>query len=477
MSGAWSKGTNKAVATPPPPTSSLQAAASGGGPGPNNNRRGSTGPGNNSSGGGRNNNNRRRTSGGGRGGRGGDRYDNENNNNYGRGRGGGRHNNNNKGGRGRGGRGNDRNNSNRVIIKDVQLLDETGMGDTAEQQQVTRFSARMLLRVRLQFTDPPEQEGLFNPHKDCTWTDDPKRIEELQAWSSKAIELGDVSKKNAHQKDTAPALEDCKPLEVNEETRWKPKVIAVNKGEDVSEETGDDTPEAAVAKALVILNKVSWTTLPKLTTKLMEVTQLVENDAKRKAVIELLVHKANTEHHFGAMYAEMCSLIAKQIKSFKKELLTQCQHEFEMDTEHKIAKAIEGVDDEEEKAYKAGLVKKAYIGHMKFLGELYMRDVVKLSIMMYCLDELLKDDKNAENLECFATMMTTMGHKLDDHAKQNNKAFDWSKVEDIMTHKGLPMRIKFLLKDLLELRERGKIVSYFSISTPSSFLIFSYRQS
>lgn len=425
----------------PPPASSLQQAAGAG----------------RSGGGGRQNNSTGR--GGGRG-RGGNHQNNNNNDGGGRG-GGGR-----GGGRGRGGGG--RNNGGgrdqgrgggggggkhvRVIIKDVQLLDSTGAGDTPAQKAVTRIPARVFLKLRLQYLEPPSES--FAPHAACTWVSD-TRLEELQALSSKAIELGDVSKKNPSQNETAPALEDCKPLQVNNETRWKPKLMQGEEEKEKDDEK-DNTMEEIMNKALLILNKVSWTTLERLTEKFIDDTQIAEKEDVRKAIIEMLVHKANTEPHFGPMYAQLCTIISKQIKPFKKELLSQCQKEFEMDTEHKIAKATQGVDDPDEQAYHAALVKKAYVGHMKFLGELYKRDVVKLSIMMHCLEELLKEENNEENLECFASLMTTMGHKLDDHAKQKKQPFDWSRVEVLRTSSKISNRIKFMLQDLLELKQNSK---------------------
>ena len=75
--------------------------------------------------------------------------------------------------------------------------------------------------------------------------------------------------------------------------------------------------------------------------------------------------------------------------------------------------------------------------------------------MTHCLDELLKDETDEENLECFAHLMSTMGEKLDGHAKQNNKPFEWEKVHELRTSPKISNRIKFLLQDLLELKDRG----------------------
>jgi translation initiation factor 4G len=103
------------------------------------------------------------------------------------------------------------------------------------------------------------------------------------------------------------------------------------------------------------------------------------------------------------------------------------------------------------------LIRKQYVGHIKFLGELYLRDVVKLSVMTYCLDELLKDETNEENLECFSQLMSTMGEKLVGHSKKkNSKPFDWNRVIKLQNSSKISNRIRYMLQDLIELKDRGK---------------------
>mmetsp|Transcript_7913 Transcript_7913/g.12511 ORF Transcript_7913/g.12511 Transcript_7913/m.12511 type:complete len:611 (+) Transcript_7913:281-2113(+) len=294
------------------------------------------------------------------------------------------------------------------------------------------------------------------------------------------MELGDVSKNkpansnnNSNNKngggttgsteigaDGEPTGDDLKPLIVNEETRWKSKsmkhrVSIIQHPEE--HEVKTLSTEEIVGKALLILNKMSWTTLERLTEKFMLQTDITNNAEVRAAIIAMIVNKAQTQPHFGGMYAQLCAIIAKQFKPFKKELLTACQHEFEVNTEDKIKEATKDLTAPDEIEYHANLIRKAYIGHMKFLGELYMRDVVKLAIILHCLDELLKDEEHEESLECFASLMTTMGAKLDSHAKQNGKPFDWGKVEAVRNHTNISNRIKFLLQDLMDLKDRGWI--------------------
>jgi translation initiation factor 4G len=317
--------------------------------------------------------------------------------------------------------------------------------------------------ARLNYIEPPCTE--FAPHTACTWTSE-TRLAEIQALCSKVMELGDVSKNkpannNNNNKEAGAGAElpdDHVPLMVNEETRWKSKtmkqrVSIIERPEE--HEVPTLSTEEIVGKALLILNKMSLTTLERLTDKLILQTDITNNVAVRAAIIEMVVHKAQTEPHFGGMYAQLCAKIAKQFKPFKKELLTACQHEFETNTEDKIKEATKDSTTPAQIEYHSTLIRKAYIGHMRFLGELYMRDVVKLAIILHCLDELLKDETHNDSLECFASLMTTMGAKLDPHAKQYGKPFDWATVEAVRHHPNISARTKFLLQDLLDLKNSG----------------------
>ena len=464
QSGAWAKRTNKAVVNAPT-VGRVGGDSSGRNSSSSSNHRNNY---NNRDGGDSIGRGRGRGRGGGRG-RGRNNYDNNNGGRSGRGRG--RNNyDNNKNNR-RGNQNNNGSNHQRIVIKDVQLLKLTGIGSTPGQQAVKRISAKILIMARTKYLEPPAADAtgveLFQPHPECQWTDE-NRAEIINQSSMKVMELGDVTKTHnakSKNKETAPPLEECKPLEVNDETRWKSKAMknsssSVNLSSATNDE-GEDSAEVLANKALLILNKISWTTMDKLTKRLVDETNLVENHEVRTIIISTLISKAQSEQHFGPMYAQLCSIICKEFKPFKKELLEQCQGEFETDTADKIVQATETADgtpmDEEEVQYHSMLIRKAYVGHIKFLGELYLRDVVKLSVMTYCLDELLKDESNEENLECFAHLMTTMGEKLVGHTKKkNNKPFDWGPVILLSKSSNTSNRIKFLLQDLLELKNRGE---------------------
>jgi hypothetical protein len=69
--------------------------------------------------------------------------------------------------------------------------------------------------------------------------------------------------------------------------------------------------------------------------------------------------------------------------------------------------------------------------------------------------------------------MTTMGEKLDGHAKQNKKPFDWNKVVSLRKSQKISNRIRFLLQDLLDLKENRKQNQSTKVCSVLSYAVFS----
>ncbi|KAI2498421.1 Middle domain of eukaryotic initiation factor 4G (eIF4G) [Fragilaria crotonensis] len=183
----------------------------------------------------------------------------------------------------------------------------------------------------------------------------------------KRFTASDVSKVRRQPSvvDTAPPLEECKPLQVNDDTRWKSKVFVnpdVTSDDAAAAEVLDD--QQVLKKALLILNKLSLTKFDKLSQEFVD-TGIGRNPTTLSGAVNMIVDKAQSEPHFSSMYAQLCLFLTKVPmegaggrKAFKKLLLSRCQAEFEDEMSSKIAKAIKGIDDPEEQAYHEGIIKK-----------------------------------------------------------------------------------------------------------------------
>ena len=84
------------------------------------------------------------------------------------------------------------------------------------------------------------------------------------------------------------------------------------------------------------------------------------------------------------------------------------------DVSDRIEEAIEGVKDDEERHLMKYLAKKQYLGHLMFMGELYIRKLISIKIIFMILTQLSNgNDENgtedAEKVECISTLMTVIG--------------------------------------------------------------------
>merc|ERR1711862_418225 len=134
--------------------------------------------------------------------------------------------------------------------------------------------------------------------------------------------------------------------------------------------------------------------------------------------------------------------------------------------------------------YYTNLCRKKYLGHMRFIGELYKHDLISIRVMIFCLPFLLdaEDNNNSnddnskkiideEKLECFSKLMTTIGHSLEMQSKAlenvgkkdsaNKLSKCWNDVDDLIHGNvgcgKISNRVKFMLQDLMDLKNNGWI--------------------
>ena len=319
------------------------------------------------------------------------------------------------------------------------------------------------MKLRLDWLDPPTE---FPAPTLLHWTDRGKTF-----FTHQPSLLGDVSHQPNQPHYIAPPIKAFQPLQVNEDTRWKSKAFHQPTPDELATTTAEIDDQEVLKQALMILNKLSLTTLDKLSDAFFE-TGIGRSTECLTGAIALILEKAQTEPHFSNMYALLCLKIAsKELggtkKLFKKILLTQCQKGFETDMSLSTATTT---TDPEEQQYLVTIHKKKYLGHMKFIGELYKGGMIKIEIMLWCLTTLLDNVKEDEKVECFCKLMSTIGYKLEEQShvlSQSDKgkpAEDltacWCKVNTVKNSPQVSLRIKFMLLDLLEMKEKGEYVEH-----------------
>lgn len=183
--------------------------------------------------------------------------------------------------------------------------------------------------------------------------------------------------------------------------------------------------------------------------------------------------KATMQHHFIAMYADLCVRLEKDPRlasamgvegeptSFRRLLLTKCQAAFERLLEQQPpASPSDGcMDDAQTAEEREALRKRSALGNVKFVGELLVRGMLSSRLLVACAESLLQcQDACPEALESLSALLTVVGKAFDGRPEwQYTKRFDaiFIQIQELTKNKKVPARVRFLLRDLLELRQAG----------------------
>lgn len=244
------------------------------------------------------------------------------------------------------------------------------------------------------------------------------------------------------------------------------------------------SPEEVQRKVKSLLNKLSLEFFDAITDQIIEITDQskLETDGRTlRQVLELAFAKAVDEPHWSRMYALLCSKMTNKVNPeihddqildskgnylkggllFRKYLLTKCQQEFEKGWSDKLPTNPDGspldADVMSDEYYAAVAAKRRGLGLIKFIGELFILNLLKETIIHACFKLLLsKNDPSEETIESLCKLMTTVGSRLDASDKARVDVY-FSLMTDIQNTPGLPSRLRFMIMDVVDLRKNNWI--------------------
>ncbi|XP_049777402.1 eukaryotic translation initiation factor 4 gamma 2-like [Schistocerca cancellata] len=173
------------------------------------------------------------------------------------------------------------------------------------------------------------------------------------------------------------------------------------------------------------------------------------------------------------MYALLCKKLSEEAPNlepppgpctFRRLLLSKCRAEFE--NRSRATEEFEGhngplgAEEEERRQF----AKRKMLGNIKFIGELGKLEILAESILHQCIQSLLHEKSRggsskdlAEDLECLCQIMKTCGRILDTEKAQMLMNQYFERMALHADNKDLPMRIRFMLQDVIELRQNNWI--------------------
>ncbi|OZJ03525.1 hypothetical protein BZG36_03411 [Bifiguratus adelaidae] len=273
-------------------------------------------------------------------------------------------------------------------------------------------------------------------------------------------------------------LDQVAPLEFSE-NRWTP--ASINAAAQQISKDGPLPMEIVVRKVKALLNKLTLEKFERISDQILEYANqsVNETDGRTlKIVIQLTFEKATDEPNFEFMYARLCRKLLDKVSAdirdesvkdpkgngitggnlFRKYLLNRCQEDFERGWKVDLPEIDQAAADTDplltEEYYIAQKAKRRGLGLVRFIGELFKLQMLTVRIMHDCIQKLLSNvtDPGEEEVESLCKFMTTVGKDLDkdNGARYMNAYFEL--MGKLSKNEKLSSRIRFMLLDVIELR-------------------------
>lgn len=240
--------------------------------------------------------------------------------------------------------------------------------------------------------------------------------------------------------------------------------------------------EVAVKGITMILNKLSEENFDRLVKQTVAIP--VSSFATLSVLAEHVFNKAIEEPNFAQLYARFCASLSELLPSFpdgtrtldfRFTLLMLCHKylvEQELDAERLQNVSPESKAEEELKLWNRRK------GNIILIGQLFTKQLLAKPVIHNCVEMLLKADEEDEevgedmetappsdpDVECVCILLRTIGPLLDiqedKDVSRGGREFNrmdgyFERIQSLSVHVSLTHRLRFMLRDLIELRQRN----------------------
>ncbi|CAK7246247.1 MAG: hypothetical protein STHCBS139747_007871 [Sporothrix thermara] len=304
-------------------------------------------------------------------------------------------------------------------------------------------------------------------------------------------QAGHNAKAEAQAAKTMPLTQgmDLKPITTSS-TGWKPTSVGTRSAAGGAAPGGASgggalDPTMVQRKVKAALNKMTPEKFDKISDQILEIalqSKDEEDGRTLRQVIQLTFEKATDEAHWATMYARFCKVMLDRMSPeirdvtitdkkgevisggtlFRKYLLNRCQQEFERGWKVDLPQPKEGETKEmamlSDEYYEAAAAKRRGLGLVQFIGELYKLGMLTERIMHECVRKLVDYETTPDEaeIESLSKLLRTVGANLDstDKGRPMMDAY-FVRIKNIIDIPDLPSRLKFMLMDVVDLRNRN----------------------
>ncbi|XP_003372196.1 putative MIF4G domain protein [Trichinella spiralis] len=235
-----------------------------------------------------------------------------------------------------------------------------------------------------------------------------------------------------------------------DENPWKPSYLT----------TQDDSTEEARTERLlkngrVVLNKLTPKNFDSMHAEFKKLAEDMNTEDRMEKLIELVFEKAISESNFCEIYSRLFHALS--VICCFVFICMQCVERSE------ILSELEELEAQS---------KRRRLGVIRLIGELYKVTLLKMTVLQNDVVKGLTSEINEENLECLCSLLTIVGAKLESEVQSDPNARQWlngifKNLKSYVENTGRPARIRFMIMDLLDLRE-NKYVPRHQVQKPKN---------
>eukprot|EP00392_Amoebophrya_sp_AT5.2_P015053 g15243.t1 len=198
-----------------------------------------------------------------------------------------------------------------------------------------------------------------------------------------------------------------------------------------------------------LLNKIAPENLDRIVDQMAEVE--LEKMAELEMVINLIYNKALAEDHYCETYADMVFNLKSRYRhgilypefpaedgdkknTFHRNLLTVCQMKFETLQTDMDGEDLDASLSERERAQELAKRKKQAITNMRFIGQLFLRQLLSVKVITSVAEDLIAMDDGKSpkeyEIECACELMQNIGYTWESTLSQQKEGASASSASD-----------------------------------------------